>query len=504
MADYDVVVVGAGLGGLACASRLSRLGHSVGVIDKHAVVGGYASHFTREGFRFDVSLHGIGSLNEGSEFRAILEACGVMHRIKPISKAYPYSVYTDRQVQDIPQDAIAYQNLLCELYPSEVMGIRKLFGALERFKMELSFLYADDIPEWKKGLLFPIKCPLLLKWSRRTTEQVCKEYVSSVDLISFFTVQWPYYGLPPHRLSALYFFIPWVGYHMDGCYYLQGGGQSLSDGFADSIRESGGSITLKKAVKQILHEGRRVRGVELKDGSFISADWVVSNASPSVTMRDLIKVEGISIKVDQYVAKLGQMEVGTSILQLFLGLDCSPENIGFDRQDLHVWENRDHLQDYRLIQSGDYAHTNLLFTNYSMLDGANTPGGKGIMVITCLDEISNWPDRGIAYKQKKKDITDLLLNRAERFFPGIRQHVVVAELATPRTMERYTGNSKGAVYGYAQTVKQSGIGRLGSVTPFQNLSLVGAWTRPGGGYQGAIISGFLEANRIHRKIQARN
>ncbi len=79
--------------------------------------------------------------------------------------------------------------------------------------------------------------------------------------------------------------------------------------------------------------------------------------------------------------------------------------------------------------------------------------------------------------------------------------MVVTELATPRTMERYTKNPEGAVYGFAQTVHQAGLKRTNQKTPISRLSLIGAWTQPGGGFQGASLSGYNEAERIHKQLK---
>ena len=82
-------------------------------------------------------------------------------------------------------------------------------------------------------------------------------------------------------------------------------------------------------------------------------------------------------------------------------------------------------------------------------------------------------------------------------YPGIKSHIVVNELGTTKTMERYTKNPKGAVYGYAQTVKQSGRYRLKNQTNISNLFMSSAWNNPGGGYEGVISSGIMTARRIH-------
>nr|WP_232795430.1 FAD-dependent oxidoreductase [Paenibacillus sp. ICGEB2008] len=91
MNQYDVIVIGAGLGGLSCAARLSALGYRTAVFESHTLAGGFATKFTRKGYTFDVSLHGVGGLEEGS-FGRMLKDCHVDQQIVPLRKKHPYSI----------------------------------------------------------------------------------------------------------------------------------------------------------------------------------------------------------------------------------------------------------------------------------------------------------------------------------------------------------------------------------------------------------------------------
>ncbi|MNW50696.1 hypothetical protein D3C74_281550 [compost metagenome] len=141
-----------------------------------------------------------------------------------------------------------------------------------------------------------------------------------------------------------------------------------------------------------------------------------------------------------------------------------------------------------------------MLTNYNAMDPKLNEPGKGVIAITFLDRLENWPAARPEYKAKKEAVTQQILGCLEQLYPGFRSKVVVAELGTPRTMQRYTANPDGAVYGYAQTVRQSGIKRLKHKSAVNRLSLVGAWTQPGGGFQGVMNSGIMEADRIAAKL----
>jgi prolycopene isomerase len=105
-----------------------------------------------------------------------------------------------------------------------------------------------------------------------------------------------------------------------------------------------------------------------------------------------------------------------------------------------------------------------------------------------------------AYRAEKEKMADRLIkNVEETLMPGLSAAIEVKEIGTPLTNVRYTGNYRGAIYGWDQTVSNSGSTRLSHTTPIRNLYLAGAWTRPGHGYGGVLWSGIECFGEIMRK-----
>lgn len=489
MYHYDVLIIGSGIGGLTCGARLATLGYKVAVFDHHYLPGGYATNFQRKGYTFDAALHGVGGLAEGQSFHQILQGCGVASRIRPIQKEYSYSIQWGEEKVHIPQALDDYRLILHERFPTEKVGINGLFEEIRKLQLEMRFLNDPTVSNSQIGLY--------LRWAKLTTEQVIQQYVSSEEFISFFTVLWDYYGLPPKRLSSLYFFIPWIGYHMEGTYYIQGGSQALSNAFVAVIEEQRGNVYLNHEVTDILIDGNQAYGIRTKKGLEFTGEWVVSNASPHDTLGTLISDHP---RAQTYRETIATKEIGPSILQLYIGLACHPEELGIQDEELLFVEERDYNVDYEKLMAGRYDAVNFGLTNYSKIDPTLNPYQHGVLTITLLDNFKNWPEDKEKYQHKKEEVTALLIQRLEKYYPGLKDKVVITELGTPRTMKSYTKNPNGAVYGFAQTVDQSGIKRTNQETPIEKLSLVGAWTQPGGGFRGAATSGFMEADRIHRRL----
>lgn len=493
--NFDVIVLGSGIGGLTCASRLSNLGFKVGVFEKHYIPGGYATNFKRRGYNFDVSLHGIGALDEGGNTHNILNHCGVLNKITPIKNDIAYSVSYKGKLIDIPNDLSLYKALLFELFPNEIKNIKRLFKDINKFNRGFEKFILDKNSSILKKI--NTDCLKFIKWSEKTTDEVVRSYIDNDDFVYIFTSLWPYYGLPPKQLSALYYFIPWISYHMYGKYYIKGGSQKLSDSMVEVITENGGSVNLMSEVASINFEDNEAKSITLKNGEVFTAKYIVSNINPIDTF-NMAKNYTIPLK---YKNKISSPTIGCSLSQLYIGLDCNPKELNIPMEEAFYFDSSTPEEDYELSIKANYKECGILLTNYSSMDESLNEYSKGVITVTLIDNYAHWSKDRSEYSIQKENLTNILINRLEEKFPGIKSHIKVTELGTPRTMERYTNNPNGAVYGYSQTIKQAGRYRLSTNTPIHNLFLVGAWVNPGGGYEGSISSGMMVAQNIFNKLK---
>jgi len=117
-----------------------------------------------------------------------------------------------------------------------------------------------------------------------------------------------------------------------------------------------------------------------------------------------------------------------------------------------------------------------------------------------MDYISDWDTlTKEQYKEKKKLAAQTLIDRLNKHIPGIKDEIEYYEVATPTTIRRYTLNPQGTAYGYAQIPSQAGRKRMKIQSPVPNLFFASAWTEPGHGFTGAILSGNWCAEDILRK-----
>jgi prolycopene isomerase len=491
---YDAVVIGAGGGGLAAAARLAQSGMKVLLIEQHDKVGGYMTAFTRGDYTFEVSLHAISGFEEDVGLaRPLFQELGILGKVKPIKLQVPYRVVFPDLVMDVPADPDLYKARLQEKFPAEKDGIERLFKMMSNIEylLQASVGKAGQPPDENPGWPFQ-------KYARMSATEMLGEYIRDEKLLAVFSWLRAYCGAPLDEIPATLFLGMWASYHHDGYYYVAGGSQAISNALADVIRQNGGRILLDTlAIRIIIKNGRAV-AVQTEDRKEHGCSYVVSNASAPTTINKLAGREHFPA---DYLAQLDGMKIGPSILQIFLGVNHDYRPVFDGAHTIAVFETADVRQEIRWWEEGNVEKLSYLMVNYSVTEPSVAPAGKNVIVFTTYmpyDWKSGWHEAESyeKYQALKEEVAKTLIRRAEKHLPELGSHVEIMEVGSPRTMEHYTLNPKGAVYGWAVDMKHSGPGRLAQETPIPNLLLAGAWTRPGHGQIGVLTSGKDAAKKI--------
>ncbi len=495
---YDVVIIGGGLGGLSAGLKLSNEGKKVAILEKHHLIGGYSTNFRRkdkEGnfYNFDVALHGIGGIRKENAFNIHLgENLGILDDIEFLEKPETATIITKNgEENDIPSNFEDYKNYFIKRFEDEKENIERLFDFLFAVKEDMKEVARDSkrMPKYTNYL------------QSITLDEFLREYTQNEDLIEEFSFLWLYYGLPQKELNASFYILPWISYHIGGTYYVRGGGGNLSEIFANKIKENGSDIFLSSEVVDVEVENDKIVCVKTKKDKIFMADKFILACDPKVIF-SMIKNKNENIQ--NYIDKMNSFENSISLTQLYLGLDVNSKDLGMTKGDYFI-KVSDNQNTYEAIKNGDYENMDFGITCYDVLDPKFNDEGKGVITIIVGDLISNWPEyKTEEYKERKKEISDILIAKAEKVFPNIKEHIKVMELGTPHTMKRYTNNSEGAVYGWAQNDTQGGFDRLAFKTCLKNTYLAGAWTHPGGGFEGAITSGVICAEKVLREKEEKN
>lgn len=498
MAHYDAIVIGAGLGGLSAAATLARAGLGVRLFERHVQPGGYATTFVRDRHEFEVSLHalsGIGLPGNRGTLWPILEKLGITERVEFLPIEPLYRTIAPGMDIRLPSGPEAALDVLCSAFPEERKGIRRFLREILAIHSEASAATGGGgtpISTFDALTKFPrlshaAMTPLSVLLDHELNDPRAKLAVAQL---------WGYFGLPPSRTSLVYFAGGLASYLKYGASYPKGKSQALSNAFADSIEEAGGTVTLGCGVKRILVQGGAVRGVVTDHDETVTADVVLSNASPLTTCLDLIGTDQVP---DSYLRRIFAARISLGSLCAYVGLDIEHDKLGLDVHEVFINDSTNidsHYQSYLTTELPEA----FLLACYNGTDPAFSPAGASSVVLVSLADGTSWARAHPAsYPSMKQRIASHMLEKANAVFPGLRDHVEVAVVSTPVTNMRYTGNPGGAIYGFANTPAENPGWRPSYRGPIPGLWFAGAWTQPGGGYEPCIASGYLAAKGILAK-----
>ncbi len=484
---YDVVVIGAGMGGLTAAALLARAGRRVLIVERHDRVGGYAHAFRRGRYLFDSAVHMVGgcepvAFEGGGLLHRLLAALGVRERLdfERVDPCYA-AVYPGAEVQVRP-DLDEFVRIHARGSAAEAKGLRQVLNECLNIRQETRA--AAELTSPFDVVRRPDRFPTLLRYRRATLAQVLDDHLARPETKTFAATLWPYLGLPPSRVSFLYFATMLMSYLADGAFYCRGSFQCLADTLAAVVTENGGEVLLRSPVRRIAVEGGRAAGIVLENGQRIAAGRVISNADALQTVEELA---GAGALPPRYVSGLARLRPSISAFVVYAAADLVlPRNTC---HETFLYDSWDHDAAYRSSLAGEPSW--LTLTVPTLSDPGLAPEGQQLLVLTTLvayESPSGW-------RSHKARVERRLLRLAERRLPGLSERLCFAESATPRTMERYTRNTAGAIYGWELSPSQVGPGRPGTETPLPGLSLVGHWTHPGGGVYGVVWSGITAAQR---------
>ncbi len=465
---YDVVIIGAGMSGLAAGIRLAYFDKRVAILEKHYAFGGLNSYYRLGARDFDVGLH------------AVTNYVGPQQRNAPLNKLFR-QLRLDREEFDLhpqnysevrfPGATLRFSNdiaLLTEevarAFPGEVDNFRRLIHDIEHY---------DDTR---------LDVPYL------STRSVLRDYFREPMLIEMLLCPVMFYGSAEERdMDWTAFVILFRSIFLEGFARPREGVRPIIRALVKKFRSCGGKIRMSCGVQHLEVRDGRVGGVVLESGESITADTVFSSAGYEETMRlcELRDSPEPSFSPSPQPSPL-EGEGGMARLSFVetIGiLDTAPAALGheativfYNDADAFTYETPREPVDLR---SGILCCPN----NYAGHDSLP----EGVVRLTWLASYDHWVGLdGEAYGAAKRAYHPSFIEQASRFLPGMADHLVFTDMFTPRTIWQYTGHLKGAVYGSPRK-------RRDGRTPLSNLFVCG--TDQGYlGIVGAMLSGITMAN----------
>jgi len=505
LVDTDVAIVGAGLGGLSAARHLQEAGYDVVVLEGHTKPGGYAHFFRKDHYRFEVALHALDGLGDGGWARPMFETLGILDTVEFNELDPFYTVRFPDFEMEVPTDIDVYLARFAEIFPEELDGAKQMFAAIKRIGHDVARFAKDrssgirvaqhEMPERYPDMAMAFASP----W-----EVFVGRHLDSDEARALVTTLWGYLGLPPSRLSAGQFALTLLSYHTAGAWYPTGGSGRMTWAIAEAIEEHGGDVLLRTKVTGLEPTSAGVT-VHTHKGPRINARAVVSNASPLATAELLPDGSVDTSWVEELRAEIPSL----SSLVVHLGVNRDLAAEGWNHHEFFDMVGYDTEAEYQSIVDGRFDQAGMIVSNYSIVDPSNAPEGATVLVLTSLapwDHDNVWGTGGDLvnyrvnpnYIAAKDKAGNLLIDRAERLIPGLRDSIETIDIGTPLTNVRYVGQRAGSLYGREQTVMNQ-MNRRRPTTPLPNLFLAGAWVG-GGGMTAAVGSGKSAARATARYL----
>ncbi len=489
--EFDVIVIGSGIGGLVTATQLAAKGAKVLVLERYLIPGGSAGYFEREGYRFDVGasmIFGFGKQGTTNLLTRALEGVNMSLETIPDPVQINYHLAEDLELK-VHQD---YEKFLQELiahFPHERQGIRRFYDECWQVfnclnAMELLSL---EEPRYLMRVFFqhPFACLGLVKYLPQNAGDIARKYITDPKLLQFIDLEcYCWSVVRADRTPMINAGMVFSDRHYGGINYPKGGVGQIAQKLVEGLELAGGKIEYKAKVTEILLERGKAVGVKLANGKKYLAKRIVSNATRWDTFAQLLP----PVAMPQAEKKWQQRyQKSPSFLSLHMGVEAHILPPGTDCHHilLENWQQMEEVEGTIFVSIP------------TLLDPDLAPEGYHIIHSFTPSWLKDW--QGLSpeeYAKKKEAAAERLIVRLEKIFPGLDTGLDYLEVGTPRTHRRFLGREDGT-YGPIPSRKLAGLlGMPFNRTAIPGLYCVGDSTFPGQGLNAVAFSGFACSHRI--------
>lgn len=479
-----VVVVGAGLGGLACALHLAAAGRQVTVVEREAVPGGRAGRLSLDGYEFDTGPTVLTMPELIAEpLAAVGEKLSDWLELTPVSPAYR-AFYPDGSTLDVKTDTV---QMAAEI--SRVCGPREADGYLRfvDFARELWRLERNNFIDRNLDTPLDLMNLSLLKLlgmgGFRRLQPKINQYFHDPRTQRIFSFQAMYAGLAPHDALAIYAVIAYLD-SVAGVFFPRGGMHAVPKAMAGAAEKHGVQFRYETTVTRVETANGRATAVITDGGERIEADVVVLNPDLPVAYRDLLPES----------RRPRKLTYSPSCVVLHIGSNQSYSKIA--HHNIHfgkAWKGTFKEVIHQGLLMSD---PSLLVTNPSYSDPGVAPAGRQayyVLAPTPNLEAAPLDWKGGLGRRYADEIGGVL---EQRGYVGFRDSIEVQQIITPDDWADQ-GMAAGTPFASSHTFAQTGPFRPSNLHPtLPNVVFTGSGTQPGVGVPMVLISGKLAASRI--------
>ena len=494
-----VVVIGAGVGGLAAAARLAAQGHRVELHERSDTHGGKLGEYRRDGFTFDT---GPSLLTLPQVFTDLFAATGdpAPLAFEPVDPVCGYR-FADGARLDMPHDPAAVPAALdAALGPGRGAAWQALYDRSARLWDMVGEpvlhrpLRARDLARFSTRLR---DLQMIAPW--RTLRGLGEALLPDPRLRAWFDRYATYSGSDPRRTPSVLSVTPYVEQRF-GAWWVPGGLRRLGDALLDRCRELGVAVHLESEVVEITTCGRGVSGVRLADGRTVPADVVVSDADAAVVYGHLLhRLPGLGTRLRTAVARTALRRAPASVSGFVLLLALDGEGNGAPAH--RIWFPADYDAEFDALFRRPAPVRDPTVYVHAPADPALAPAGAEawfVLVNAPPHDPSPTSAHGVDWDAPglRERYADRVLEVLARRGEDVRGRVRWREVRTPADLERASGSPGGAIYGTASHGARAALLRPANRSPVPGLYLVGGSAHPGGGLPIVALSAAIVADLV--------
>jgi len=456
----EVVIIGAGMGGMFCGALLARRGVKVTVLEKNGAIGGGLQTFVRNGETYETGMHVAGGFAEGGILNSLCRYLGIMDRlhVRPADMMLSVTYADSGRTYDLPAGREAFIEYLTGKFPHQKDNIRGYVDAVFRVSHEEKLFYLESmsgVNDHSDEFFMPADAFI----ARYITDPELRAVLAAVNPL--------YSGVPGH--SPAYIHIMISALFMENPCWFEGGSGQLAEALKGVIEAAGGRVLTHCEVASVRVEDLNVECVTDKNGREYRADWYISDIHPA-SLFPLIEGKAFT---EGYRNRIESIPDTASAFKVYVKL--KPGTVRFPGHPVSIVDSIENAWKMAEYESAAWPHgVNCFF-------GEGSDGFASHLTAYCLmdfDEVSGWENtrtghRGEAYEAWKKERTERVLDLVEKRFPGIRDCADEIFASSPLTFRDWMGTRRAGAYGLFKDSTDIATSLIPIRTKVKNLLLTG-------------------------------